>query len=379
MLQARNPEKVYLSRIEERQVKRLDRLERLTNRATVTLAVAAVALGAYWSDVNVHEQVEANASSHINVLNGPLDKTNDDSSLIFFDGFGSYDANGLTRDLDPAARQLIDGSEGSVSYANAPLSPEIISQQTIDLAKQHGWDKISIVGYSTGGLIGSEVAADIVEHSTLQLEAMYLISTPNGTGGLRAARADEMKVADIVAHIPGAQYSSLVRFIGEVYSRRDQFIHTHTVDPGDLWDTVGNVIHDMNNKNLPGTWLLIDQTLAIAHTDMKDNLDTIGKSDATHRKPIIIYLGTAKPGYDYMVNNQKSSKEICLDAKHAGLPCFVYNVPGAVHTRPDLSIKAYEKTIKDALPTLQAALANQAMTYSIVNEKIVTRVSGVSG
>jgi pimeloyl-ACP methyl ester carboxylesterase len=377
MLQPQDPEKVYLSRGEAKEVRKADRLRNFMVRGTTLLTLATVGLAGYWNDVEEHQQVEAAASSHINVISGPKNKANDHTAILFFNGFGTYDADVPAKYLGPVYQQEVDGEVWSESYSNAPVNYEEMGEQLIDLADEKSVDEVDIVGYSAGGNIGSHVGAYIEQHSNLKIRLFSPVSTPDGTEGLRAARVSEMAVAKFVAGIPGAKYSSAVRFLGEMYFRRDQYMKAS--NPWD-WlinfkDTFFNVWRDLGDKKLPGTWLLIDQVFAISDNSMKENIAAMGNTDQTHLKPVIEYLGTAKPGYDYMVNNRWSSKNICGYAGKAGLDCYVYNVPGAIHTRPDLDTKEYAKTVKDAMPQIQAALARAASAYAIQNEKIVTRVS----
>lgn len=342
-----------IERIDQKYLRKAERKEKIYPRVLSALTATAILGSLYWVDARQHEAIQATATIDIDVVGDPLHIVNNDSALVFLDGFGTYDADVTAEHLGPVAQQIVDGELWSVSYGNAPLNPRSISNQVIKLAEERDVDRVSIVGYSAGGIIGIEVAEDIIESSELQVEMIMPISTPDGTDGLRQARQGEMSVLDVVSHVPGAKYSSFVRFMGEMYFRRDQY-----EDKGFL-NVAGDVLGDLGKKQLPGMWLMADQALAIENADLKNRLSHIAESSEIGQRPPIVYFGTEKPGYDYMVNNKKSSENICTYATEVDLQCFIYNVPGAVHTRPWLANDEYMKVARDAAPEVQFAIANE--------------------
>jgi hypothetical protein len=53
------------------------------------------------------------------------------------------------------------------------------------------------------------------------------------------------------------------------------------------------------------------------------------------------------------VDDKKSGAEICSYAAEVDLPCFRYNVPGAIHMRPNLTIGAYNEALAKLATRLQ--------------------------
>jgi len=346
-----------VERLERKSQKKIERRGRRNLGALALLTTTALGLSLYWADVHENQQIEETASTDVDFLYEPLDEANSDSAVVFMDGFGTYDADILTKYLGPVVQQAVDGELWSVSYGNAPLNAENITRDIIELAEERDIDRVSLVGYSAGGIISMQVAEDLLEQTDLKVEAIIPISTPDGTNGLRPARQEEMKAIDWLGYIPGSAYSTGVRQVGEMYFRRDQFTEGDPVQNWNnfwkVWNIVGDAIED---ERIPGTWLLVDQVLAISNANLEARLDAIGDVESTQQKPVIMYLGTAKPGYDYMVDDNTSSENICSYADKAGLQCYIYDVPGAIHTRPDLKNEEYMQTVADATDEIQDAI-----------------------
>jgi len=340
----------------------LSSAERKTKRvAPALLAITAIGLSAYSADVYSNMKVQKEASIDVEVISEALDPDTNNSAIVFLDGFGTYDADYLTRQMSDVAHEIVEGETWSVSYGNAPLNPRNIINDIIPLAEQRGITHVNLVGYSAGGIIGTQVAEGLIESSDLQVDTIGLISTPNGYDGLRKYQQKEMGMASWVSDIPGAVYSTPVRFIGEMYFRRDRYTEANLLqNVSNFFEVTGQVSEDLNKEKLPGTWLLVDQTLAISNAHFEENLETISKAKV---KPVIYYLGTAKPGYDYMVDNKKSSNEICSLARKVMIECLIDNVPGAVHSLPAKAHKEYLETAQRIAPSVHDALERSLLRY----------------
>jgi pimeloyl-ACP methyl ester carboxylesterase len=348
---------------------------RYIKKTLAIFALTGVTLGlaAAGRDIQNNMDIANHAKIDITVAGKPLKAENSDNAIIFLDGFGTYNADSLIRYVGPAIQPVTDGEEWSVSYGNAPLSIDAMTNEVEALTEKRGIKNVVMVGYSTGGILAIEEADKLVNDTNLNVKAVIAISTPNGYDGLRPARQAELEAVKTVASIPYAEYSTPLRFGGEMYFRRSLYTTGNIYENiSNFFITANNVESDLGNKNVPGTWLLVDQGFAIINADLKKNIADIGNAPSTKLLPDIEYLGTAEPGYDYMVNNWISSKNICNYAKKVRLSCQVDNVPDAIHTRPDLSKDEYKKTIQQASAKIQSALADNKALYSLDNLRILT-------
>lgn len=114
---------------------------------------------------------------------------------------------------------------------------------------------------------------------------------------------------------------------------------------------------------------MFDQMLAIENANLKARVETIAKLPDDVARPTIVYLGTAEPGYDPIVDDKQSSDNIQIYAQKAGVPFLSYEVPGAIHSRPDVN-EGYIKTLAgakvDILSSIDAA-ASEASLHRVTS------------
>lgn len=199
-----------------------------------------------------------------------------------------------------------------------------------------------------------------MERSELDIPLLMQVSTPDGADGLRALQLQEIEVAKTIEHIPGAAYSSFVRYIGEMYFRRDRYDEGNPIERlQDTMDVHSAVVRDLKEDTMPGTWLLIDQVNIVTSAHLENRFEAMA-SHEDKKPPVVVYLGTNKPGYDYVVNDKHSGSTICGYAHKHSMECIRFNVPGAVHTRPDLANDAYLSVADQIGPIVRHALDRRA-------------------
>jgi pimeloyl-ACP methyl ester carboxylesterase len=346
---------------------KLIRNERMRIRAlkflsgtAVALSMTAIPISQYNADVQSNQEIQAQASISVQVQGEALDKTNNDNALVFIDGFGSYNADKLTKYMSKAVQPIIDGQLWSVDYNNAPLETEEIAKNIISTAAEQGVNSISLVGYSAGGDVTMQVQEEIRKESNLEIKSIFLVSTPDGAKALRPQTQGAIDLAEDWAWVPGIQYSTTLRYIGELAFRADRYNFGSIPERiNNLVTTSNQVQGEMENSKFPGAWLMFDQVLAIQNANLSARFDEMAKIPKNQTRPTIVYLGTAKPGYDYMIDDKKSSDDIAAYAEKAGIPFFSYDVPGAVHTRIDIANDAYIKTLVNAKPDILTSIAAQ--------------------
>jgi|GEM_PF-678755 len=354
------------TRLEQRRAARIKR----AYGATALGLVLAANVGAYAADVHANMELQANASIGISVLGDAHEKSDASNALVFVDGFGSYDSISLTNSLGKAYQPTVDGQLWSVNYNNAILNRTAIADKIVETAEARGVTSVSLVGYSAGGAISAELVQELTKKN-IDINLIAFNSTPNGAGGLRSERQNEIGLVEKIKHIPGAQYSTPLRFLGEMAFRSGAYTapldgdslpentQTFGQNIAHFFDTAGNVRRDMRENKMPGTWLMFDQVLAIENANIKDRIEELGDLPDTKIHPTIVYLGTGAPGYDYMVDDKKSAAEIGQYAADAGLPFYTAEVPGAIHSRPDLTVDAYVKTLTSMQDSIQDSIDEQ--------------------
>lgn len=350
----------------------LHRVETLTRRRQkLLLGINAVALAtsatlsAYWGDVATNHEKAATSTASITTIGESL-QHHDSTATIFFDGFNALSADYLAAEMGPSVQQITDGKLMSVSYGNAPLEPEKIADKIIDIAHAQHLDSVSLYGYSLGGIIGTEVAADIIDKSDLRVDAIYLNLTPDGSKGLLPERQEEINAMELIGSLPGAKYSNYLRFAGTMLSEADSYTQGAPIDNWNNFQAAWQLADkEIKEEQRPGFWLLIDQVLAISNANLNKNFQTIGHERDTKPMPVVVYLGTARPGFDDTVNTAESSDNICMYASRADLQCYVYNVPGAHHAEYFDSVTAYNTTLGAARDDLRNRIDRETKSFAL--------------
>ena len=367
-----HPESPFSSKSIDR-VHAQHRLRVAGHLATTALLGIAPFVSVYTQDVLANQEAQATAEIDIQRLYEPLDPRNSNVAIVAIDGFGAYDARTVAKYLGPAAQEFIDGQIWSVEYGNAVLSEEAITEKIVELADVYGVDTVALLGYSAGGIIGARVADELMERSELDIPLLMQVSTPDGADGLRALQLQEIEVAKTIEYIPGAAYSSFVRYIGEMYFRRDRYDEGNPIErlQGTM-DVHSAVVRDLKEETMPGTWLLIDQVNIVTSAHLENRFEAMA-SHEDRKPPVVVYLGTDKPGYDYVVNDKHSGSAICGYAHEHSMECIRFNVPGAVHTRPDLANDAYLEVADKIGPLVRHAIANRHQEIEPASSTIVTQ------
>ncbi|MDB5180044.1 MAG: hypothetical protein JWN12_676 [Candidatus Saccharibacteria bacterium] len=320
---------------------------------------ASVPVAEYAADVRHNQELQANSIITVEKYADALHPENRTHGILNIDGFGSENANVLTKYFDQAIHNVEDGVELTVGYNDAPLKYENIADKAIELANEEGITSLSIVGESGGGPIAMEVQERIREKSSIAVTAIYLLFAPNGIGGLRQDHQDQMNFIDDAKGFPGITYSTPIRLGAEVAFRSGDYTGgTFSQNTNNFFTTVHDVSNSISEQKLPGTWLMVDQALQIANADLKTRFENMKKAPAYEMRPTIVYIGTDN---DPVVNNKKSSGEISDYANAAHIPYFYLNVSGVVHGQPQFNNDAYIKALGGAKTEIQDSIhAEQA-------------------
>ena len=360
-----SPDSEKLTGIERKEIKTKSWL----HNPALKLGALGLALttAGYWGGVVVNQNVQKEAEITVNEIAGPLDSINDNSAIIFFDGFATYDADTITQYLGPASQHITDGDLWSISYGNAPLDEKVISNKIVTLAEKLGVTHVTIEGQSMGGNVGTKVASILYNYTDLVVDRIGLRHTPDGVDGLEPESKAQYDFMEVLSAIPGAKYSNAVRTIGEMVIHQDRYNGSDSNKPDtleqrakDFTETWNDTQYSLENPELPGMWLMSDQLFALADADIKTSLKTIAESDSDKPKPVITYT-QAPEGTDRVVNNQYSATNICADVQELDMQCFVNTVedPHFSHENPYNSAPAYNELALSTAPILQKAIEKE--------------------
>lgn len=328
---------------------------------------ATTSIGAtlYFSDVHMN-QMEREAAS-ISVTDIYLNPEAD-TTAIAIDGFNAYDGYYYTKKMLPAFKELSDANVASLDYNNAILNREDIAAEILEKLEQNDNDNMYMYGYSMGGIISTEAVADIVVDSDKTVDVLALFSTPSGFEGLRETQQAELEFGkNIVTAIPGAEYSSFVRYLGEIYFYRDNYFKADGfIDAAAFARTVDG-INKRYADNVKSTSmdLLIQQIYKIANVDYDAEFARIASMYGEKQLPVIVYFGTKAPAVDTVVNDVFSGDAICEAAEKNGLTCLRFEVEDAKHSLYYQTIPQYQTALADAKPFIDAAIEANERQYEL--------------
>ena len=353
---------------EKKLLKKLEKKNRWRHKLALRVGAAAIAVStitnAYWADVQSNRTEQDAAEISLNVIASPLNEINSNKATVFIDGFNSFDADFLAGNMGPAVQQVADGELWSLSYNNAVLSRGKIYKTIIELAEERNIDSISIVGYSMGGIIGTEAASDIVKNTTLPVNSLIMVSTPDGSEGVRPYQKEELSFMQWLSEwVPGAIDSSWFRFAGEVYFYRDNYLkgdykdwstdfsyNTGLVENNieSFFRTFDSASERLNDPRATSLQLLSQQVYKVDRFNMLNELKTIADQRDEKQMPVLLYLGTGKPGYDTVVNDELSSADFAEYTKETNIDYLSFLVPGAIHSHYFDTPEEYLHTFNEA-------------------------------
>ena len=305
-----------------------------------------------------------------------LKKLNAKSSIFYLAGFDTVDGSVYGERVSPALHQIVPGEDESINYGEAPLNPEEIGEQIIELAKSQNKTRISLAGNSLGGIITLQTALYIMENSDLEIDAIFNNATPNGSKGLRPeTKKDLATMMDWLEKIPESKYSDAARTFATIAQESPRFTD------GDLSENISDFItvynetrESINEKRRPGMWLLVDQALAVTNADLQDIINRIGALRGTKHIPYLVNFRPTDAADDAVVDVANSSEEVCGYAITAGVQCSIAFVEGQRHTSYDFNTDAFAEALaaNGLAKDIRDGIARERTYYSMVRLDIYT-------
>ena len=329
-------------------------------------ALALTSVGGYYGiDVASNRDREQSATITLDNRAEPsLLVPNPSAFTVYVDGYGSMNANLFADKLGPITSAITNGPYYSANFGDAPIDTSLLANEVLSTAQDTRYEFVSFNGFSAGGLLTIETAEKTIQNTNLRVDALFLTSSPSSVESLRPDRIEQLWWLNTAAKLPGAKYSSAMRWLISMASDVDQY---NTGDPMDFFRVWGENSSEIQRRAEPGVAQLDDQALAIINADVPESLRTIGNLRGEKQMPVIVYLAAEDPSADTSVNTDKAADDTCSAAAEAGLTCLAYKVPNVVHSVYQLDATSYAAILEGAQEEIQAAIAEERTYYELLN------------
>lgn len=344
------------------------------NRMIAGLALATTLLApvnAYFSDTRANKDKAALSVPELDPINreGEIEHS---SSIFYLAGFDTIDGSEFGKKVGLALHQITDGEDVSVNYGDAPLDPEEIAKKIITYTEQNSLRSISLAGNSLGGIVTLNVAKYIIEHSYIQVEAIYLNATPDGSAGLLPQTKNNLTtMMSWLEKVPESKYSTYARYVATMAQSTERIANSkNSFGPiGSFIDVSNETIELIQEKRRPGMWLIVDQALAITNADLEDIIADIGELRGEKRMPYIISMRTENQNDDTVVDVEKSSSNTCLYADEAKIQCRIVLVPGQHHTSYDFNTESYFAALENQTEIIEG-IDHERIAYMLAQRSM---------
>lgn len=357
----------------EKKSKRRGRIPIAMGAITLVLSSATVA---YQLDVQENKEKSLVSQPQIETIGQPVDPDLFNSSIFYLAGFDTKDGSVYGNKVGTAIHQFVPGRDESINYGDAPLEPVEIAKKIIEHTEAEDLSSISLSGNSLGGIVATKVAEYIVVNSDIEVDAVILNATPDGSSGLLpGTKGDMATMMEVLQNIPDSKYSSFARYAMTMAQESDRFLNEDSLLDGinAFQETSETVIEQVKQQRRPGMWLVVDQALAITNADMEDSLTNIGALRGEKRMPVIVSMRTENPAHDTVVDVEKSSRNICRYARAALLACTIVRVEDATHTSYLFDTDKYSAAIAPRVNYLKQAIEDENRRYEL--DKYITELT----
>ena len=317
-----------LSERERRKIRRS--LER--HPARVCTKLGTIALGAaliLHTDITINKLRLSHTDPHIHRITEAIDPENRDEMTVYMDGFAGNDGSWITSKMAPAMQAARDTNIAALEYDQNGISVPEIAKDIAAIAAEDNLETVSLHGYSIGGMIALETAAILQEKYGITVPFIFLDQTPSTANTIKATVRDP--ASTLFVDIMGTaktfgldiEYSGIARGIFD------------TVSPNDV-----SHLKDSTTK------LMRDQFIYGTSTDTEVSVERLGKNPFT--APTLVYLSSTSPERDYMVDLPEAENDYRELAETYGLGFITIQIEDAIHSRPDLTLDAYQTAMDSA-------------------------------
>ena len=355
-------------------VEKLARNRTLARKAIAGVMAISTTFAAYLGDTNMNIQREQQAEATISVVADALNEENSDTAILFFDGFNAKEAKYLGRTLGPGAQEgLVDGQIWAANFNNDPANREKIYEITKDLMAERGVNTLIVYAHSKGGTNGTQLSVDTITNSWTNVDAVIMSKTPSGYDGLRSYKQEELQLGMVASNVWRLRYSTPARIGLEMLFNQHKFTQGSDIDNvGNFIDEFTDVTNRFISSDLTTTSFLIEQIDDIHKTNFPDEFAKLPEVEPTKQMPVIVYLGTAEPAYDSVVDDKKSGDDICAAAEENGLTCIRDEVE-SFHSLYYQSVDKFNEAYVRIGDDLREAIAKEQARVAISRSELARK------
>lgn len=320
-----------LTERELRKIRRsVERPLRLARLSTKIGAVVLTLVSILHTDIAYNKWQLEDTEPQIHRIADSISDEHRDETTIYIDGFAGHDGSWITEKMTPAIQAAHDTNVAALEYDPDGISPPEIAEQIAKIAEQDTLNSVSLHGYSIGGMISLEVAAILQDKHGVCVDRIFLDQSPGGASTIKSTVRDP--ATTLFVDIMGAakslgfdmEYSGIAR---EIFER---------VSP-----------NDMDHLEQSTTKLMRDQFMYGINVNVEEFMEKLGNQPACDT-PIIIYVSSTTPERDYMVDLIDAESRYRELSYRYGLTFMTIDVENVIHSRPDLTLDAYEQAFTKA-------------------------------
>ena len=325
--------------LDEREITRLRRhAERPTRLARAGVRIGAIAASAalvLQTDILWNKWRLDDGAPQIHPIALAHDPTYQDETSIYIDGFAGHDGSWITGKMTPAIQAAHDTNTAALEYDAGGISVPAIAERIAEMAEANNLDSVSLHGYSIGGMISLETAVLLRDKYSIQVDRIILDQSPSDADTIKSTVRDPASTVfvDIMGTAKSLgfdlEYSGIARGVFDAVSHDD-------------------VSHLQDST----TKLMRDQFMYGISTDVEESIKKLGADPFT--APALIYVTSDNPARDYMVDLVAAEATYRELASRYGLPFMTITVDGVIHSRPDLTLDAYETAFAAASDDIEA-------------------------
>lgn len=325
--------------LDEREIRRLRRrIERPTRLARAGMRLGAIAASAaliLQTDILWNKMRLDDGAPEIHPIALAHDAAHQDETNVYIDGFAGHDGSWITGKMTPAMQAGHDTNTAALEYDAGGISVPVIAGRIAEMAEANHLKSVSLHGYSIGGMISLEIAALLHEKYGIQVDQIILDQSPSGADTIKSTVRDPASTVfvDVMGTAKSLgfdiEYSGIMRTIFD------------TVSPADVTH-----LQDSTTK------LMRDQFMYGISADVEKSIKKLG--NGSFAPPSLIFVTSDNPDRDYMVKLAQAEADYRELAARYGLPFMTITVEGVIHSRPDLTLDAYETAFADAHDDIDA-------------------------
>ena len=338
MMEHNNPvvyEDTLLTERELRKIRRsVERPVRLSRLAVRVGATALTLSAILHTDIAYNRWQLEDTEPQIHHIADALSDEYRDQTTVYIDGFAGNDGSWITTKMTPAIQAAHDTNVAALEYDPDGISPYEIATRIAELAERDNLTSVSLHGYSIGGMISLEVATILQDNYMVCVDRIFLDQSPESASTIKSTVRDPATTlfVDIMGTAKSLgfdmEYSGIAREVFELLSP-----------------------NDMNHLQQSTTKLMRDQFMYGINVDVEEFMKKLS-AQSTCDVPTIVYVSSTSPERDYMVDLRAAEDRYRELSSKYDLPFMTITIEDAVHSRPDLTIEAYERAFAEARDTI---------------------------